>query len=97
MFGQSFSKERDPAIFTSNWDFVEFLITSPEPPIQSILNATPIYYENLSEHESFRNQVYQQIYPNEILFAKQFTNYFRGIVFSKSFAIIWLNEFLRSI
>lgn len=52
------------------WDFVEFLLTSPELPIKGLdSNYKPIYDENPSKHELKRQSVYPHIANHALLFA----------------------------
>ena len=34
---------REKATFTDSWDFMEFLITSPEPPVIGMRNGSPVF------------------------------------------------------
>ena len=40
---------REPDIFTSNWDFMEFMITSVEPPVRDLKNGEPVYMSGVHD------------------------------------------------
>ena len=52
------------------WDFVEYMMTSPEAPIHNIKNNSVIYKNNLSKQEVEREKRYVTISENIIAFAK---------------------------
>ena len=87
---------REPQIFTKNWDIMEFLITSIEPPIMNLNEGVPTYMDNVSEFELFRNHVYQFVSKGEVDFAAQVKKVFGEMVpkLSKEFAVEWINSFL---
>ena len=52
---------RSSDVFTYNWDFIEFLISSPEFPIKSVCSdGTPVYMDP-PEEELKRSEVYNYI------------------------------------
>lgn len=69
-----------------NWDFIEFLLSSPEAPIENIENEQPIYRDILSKEDKY----YQKIFPhlekgilNYILLYRKVFDGISNIIFSK--------------
>lgn len=84
-------------VFTANWNFIEFLITSPEYPVKNIdENGTPIYDSNPSKYEIERAKLYPFISDAAILFSTDVRNIFDGrdIFLSNSILIKWVNIFI---
>jgi len=84
-------------VFTANWNFIEFLITSPEYPIKNISSdGKPIYDKNPSENEILRSTIYPKIADSAIDFANEVNAFFHGkdIFFDASDLITWINLFV---
>ncbi len=43
------------------WDFIEYMLTSPEPPIQQIRNCEVLYTENVTLEEKKRESIYLSV------------------------------------
>jgi len=57
--------------FTKNWDLMEFLMTSCEPPVVGVEDGQPVYQEVIEEHERERMEWYQYVSRGEIEFVKE--------------------------
>ena len=91
----SFQGNRD--IYTANWNFIEFLLTSPEYPIKNISeDGAPIYDTNPSANELWRAQTYPQIASSALDFAKDIHQLFGGndIFITASDIISWINAYI---
>ncbi|MCM1324616.1 MAG: hypothetical protein NC218_10880 [Acetobacter sp.] len=68
-----------PNIFTHNWNFIEFLLTSPEHPIINLnTNGTPIYAKEQHPMEIKRSALYKEIVSGAIAFAEMMVKTFNG-------------------
>ena len=72
------------------WDFVEYMMTSPEPPIKNIKNNQTIYITNISEDEKKRETLYPTISEKICLFAQNLQK-ITNISFSEPLIIEWTN------
>ena len=70
---KSFEKEVKSKIL--DWNFTEFLITSPEPPIKNIIDLKPVY-SVASKYEENRMKIYEYISEGIIEFSKIAKNCF---------------------
>ena len=69
----------DNTIFTKNWNFMEFLFSSPEYPIQGISeDKKPIYKNNPDEYEILRAKIYPSISDAAVDFALEVKDLFKG-------------------
>ncbi|GAA8088545.1 hypothetical protein Neuguinea78_07480 [Helicobacter pylori] len=59
-------------IYFHNWDFVEFLLTSPEYPILNVENSVPIYQKNVPSCEKHRSKVYEKVVEGAVGYASYF-------------------------
>ena len=78
----------------ADWDIMEFLITSPEPPIEDISeNGLPIHKE-LTEYEKTRSTVYPFVSDGAILFTETLKQFFGDIqvLFSAEDVTEWINK-----
>lgn len=66
-------------IFTKNWDFMEFLITSPEYPVENITeDGQPVYTKTPSPYEIVRSKLYNNVMQGELDFANDVQKMFGG-------------------
>jgi predicted HAD superfamily hydrolase len=81
--------------FTYNWNFIEFLMTAPEPPVIKIDNGIPIYEDNPRAEESNLNAIYPSVSQGAIEFANDINRIFDGAdIFLESREIVnWINAF----
>lgn len=80
-----------------DWDIMEFLITSPEPPIEDITtDGLPIYKE-LSEYEKTRSLVYPFVSKGAVLFTKIIKQFFSDIQVTMTAEDVtkWINNFCK--
>ncbi len=78
-----------------DWDFCEFLITSPESPIQDITpDGTPIYKKQ-SLMEKSRSEAYRFVSDGAIMFATLMREFFGDITVNISARDVteWINNF----
>ena len=90
--------QTDAQYFTDNWNFMEFLITSPEYPIKNIDNeGNPIYAEKESEYEIKRSKLYPDIAEGALDFTKDVQTWFGGydIYLSASDIVNWVNVYIE--
>ncbi|MBN3063663.1 HAD-IA family hydrolase [Pectobacterium aquaticum] len=86
-------------IYTKNWDFMEFLLTSPEFPIKRMaLDGTPIYDDTPSKFEKIRSEIYPSISDNAVTFANDIKDIFgsKDIYLTSSILIEWINCFIEN-
>lgn len=84
-------------VFTANWNFIEFLITSPEYPIKNITaDGYPVYDSNPTKAEIKRAELYPDISKSAILFANDIKSKFLGydIYLEGKVLIDWVNTFI---
>ncbi len=63
-----------------NWNFTEFLLTSPEYPISDIQDNLPVYEKNVNEYERQRKDLYLQLYCGNMRFIADITRIFKGFL-----------------
>lgn len=83
---------------TNNWNFVEFLITSPEPPVENVINGNPIFKENISKFEKEQRNNYKFISDGAVEFAHDIISIFGYApdLFMSDFALTsHLNAFIN--
>ena len=73
---KAFQKEKEHTIF--DWNLIEFLITSPEPPIKNISDSKPVYSVP-SKYEENRMEIYKYISDGIVEFTKILKTYFDGL------------------
>lgn len=81
------------------WDFVEFLLTSPELPIKGIdSNYNPIYDQNPTKHELKRQSVYPHIANHALLFASDLQAIFgnTNVYFTPQLMAAYLDYFCQN-
>lgn len=89
----SFSKAH--AFNFVDWDFMEFLITAPEPPISDIKDGKPAYKTNISPYEQKRIDVYPEVSEGAVLFANVLQMFLKDIDWDINAEEItaWINNF----
>ena len=77
----------------SNWNVMEFIMTSPEPPVRSLDDGSPVYYQpNAFEEE--RQAVFAEVSAGVLDFARDACR--AGLpFFSAKEMVRWLNAYLR--
>ena len=81
------------------WDFVEFLLTSPELPVKGIdSNYQPIYDQNPKKHELKRQSVYPHIANHALLFANDLQTIFgnTNVYFAPQLMTAYLDYFCQN-
>ncbi|WP_154404131.1 HAD-IA family hydrolase [Helicobacter pylori] len=80
------------SIYFHNWDFMEFLLTSPEYPILNVENGVPIYQKDVSSCEKHRSKAYEKIVEGAVGYA----SYFKESQISLDIhdVIKWVNFFI---
>ncbi len=79
-------------VYFHNWDFMEFLLTSPEYPILNVENGVPIYQKDVSSCEKHRSKAYEKIVEGAVGYA----SYFKESQISLDIhdVIEWVNFFI---
>lgn len=83
-------------VFTANWNFIEFLITSPEYPIKNITErGEPVYESKPSPYEIKRVELYPTIAGAIVDFAEDVRERFDGhdIFLDAPTIVKWVNYF----
>ncbi len=80
------------SIYFHNWDFMEFLLTSPEYPILNVENGIPIYQKDVSSCEKHRSKVYKEIVEGAVEYALYFKE--SHISLDIHDVIEWVNFFI---
>lgn len=94
----SMASVSDARYFTSNWNFIEFLITSPEYPIKNITSdGQPVYDPQPNPSEVWRAGIYPHISAGAVQFAEEINGIFnqRNIHLSSSTVVKWVNCFVE--
>lgn len=76
------------------WNFIEFLITSPEAPISGMIGHNPIYKEDISHFEKNRMSIYTSIDEGACLLVKTIKELSLKTPSSREGTISWINLFL---
>lgn len=76
------------------WNMMEFIMTSPEPPIRAMDGSQPLY-QNTTPFESYRNTIFEGIEAGVLKFVRDIckNGYFPN--FSSQFITKWVNDFLK--
>lgn len=79
----------------ADWDFMEFLITAPEPPIEDIKSGKPVH-KSISKEEAIRIKIYPEVSEGAVLFAHVITKFFGkiSIDFTAKEITAWINKFI---
>ena len=92
-------KQDNKNIYTENWNFIEFLLSSPEFPIKNMSeDGKPIYDDNPDNNEIWRSQTYPQIAEGALNFVKDIQDIFgcNDIYLTAQDLINWINEFISN-
>ena len=76
----------------SNFDFIEFIMTSPEPPIIDIKNKTVIY-KNLTKYEAINNEISKHIVEGAMDFARDSQEILKNLDMSSKSALDLINYY----
>lgn len=76
------------------WNLMEFIMTSPEPPIIGFDNLEPLYME-ATPYELTREALFAQIEKGVLEFAENTIKEYPDIVFSNKTITQWVNAFLK--
>ncbi|MDR3348934.1 MAG: HAD-IA family hydrolase [Acidaminococcales bacterium] len=82
---------------TKKWDFMEFLLTSPEYPIVNIrMDGSPVYDSHPSEHERFQRSIYPAIANGALQFARDIKDIFGDmqVYLSANTLVRWIDIFI---
>lgn len=85
--------------FTDNWNFIEFLITSPEHPVKNIdKDGKPVYAEKESEYEIRRANLYPEIVTGALHFVNDIQEWFgkNDIYLAEQDIISWVNAYIEN-
>lgn len=76
------------------WNMMEFIMTSPEPPICAMDGNLPLY-QNATPFESYRSTIFKEIETGVLSFVREIckNGYFPN--FSSQFITKWVNDFLK--
>ena len=88
----------DKYFFTDKWNFMEFLITSPEFPIKNIDDdGNPIFKSIENPYEEKRTKLYPDIVNGALNFANEIKDWFKGndIYLTPQDVIGWVNLYLE--
>jgi HAD superfamily hydrolase (TIGR01549 family) len=94
-FQRNYFEDRKDYII-KNWNFIEFLLTSPEPPLLSVSpNVKPLYIPEPSPFEKTRGELYPRISEYAVRFAEDIKNIFGGKDIYLTYLEIteWINIF----
>lgn len=58
------------------WDFIEFLFTSFELPIENIKDLKPVYRKNINEEDTSKINIYKDVYAGIKLYLNDYLNIF---------------------
>lgn len=81
------------------WNYVEFLLSSPEHPIKGVhANGEAIFSSNQSPYEYERSRLYSDIEEGALMFANDVKELFNGhdIFLSASVLSSWIDAFLEN-
>lgn len=93
-FKEFIKNDQEPnRVFTKNWNFMEFLMTSPEYPIKTVNKGKPVYDPNPNDAEKTRRAVYPFVSDGTVEFANDVKELFDNadIYFDSSTLVAWIN------
>ncbi len=61
---------------TKNWNFMEFLTTSPEPPVRDLTDDGKPIYDDSNVCERWRSRLYRDVAEGELAFVRDFVEFF---------------------
>ena len=78
-------------------NLTEFLITSPEPPLENIIDCKPVYKDS-TKYDDIRSRVYNDIAKGILDFTKDYQNFFKNspVYLSSDSIFEFLTEFLNT-
>lgn len=87
------NNQKTDKVFTKNWNFMEFLMTSPEYPIKMVENGKPVYDSNPSDAEKTRHAVYPFVSDGAVAFANDVKKIFHDadIYLDAPTLVAWVN------
>ena len=87
------NNQKSDKVFTKNWNFMEFLMTSPEYPIKMVKDGKPVYDPNPSMAEKTRHAVYPFVSDGAVAFAHDVNQLFNGadIYLDGPTLVAWVN------
>ena len=84
-----------PSINVGDWRIMEFIMTSPERPLQTLENGQPVYKEQIRPEEERRIQIFPDIEMGILEFVHLAKEVFaaHNITFSNATVTDWINDF----
>lgn len=76
------------------WNLMEFIMTSPEPPICAMHGNQPVY-QNATLFENFRSTIFEQIETGVLEFVHDVCRDGNFLEFSNKLITKWVNSFLK--
>lgn len=76
------------------WNLMEFIMTSPEPPICAMRGSQPVY-QNTTPFEDYRSTIFEQIEAGVLKFVRNICRSGEFPQFSNQFITKWINDFLK--
>ena len=89
--------QNDASVYTRNWNFIEFLLTSPEYPIKNMDSlGKPVYDKNPNQAEIYRAKIYPDISKGAIQFTKDIQSIFgdNDIFLEGESLVKYINNFI---
>ncbi len=89
--------QHDASVYTKNWNFIEFLLTSPEYPIKNMdSNGKPVYTDTPDEAEKYRARIYPDISEGAVQFTKDIQTVFgnNDIFLDGKTLVKYINNFI---
>lgn len=91
---EAFQKERYHTVDT--WNIMEFIMSSPEPPVQNIIQGHPIYYQ-AHNSETRRIEIFEEMSHGILEFVQSMSRQDPEFPYiPNSVAVQWINDFLRN-
>ena len=88
----TFQKEDYHKIYC--WNLIEFILTSPEPPLSDWNGNTPIF-QKVDYYESERKKIFLQIENGVLNFVQDVLKIDSELEFTNDFITKWVNSFLK--
>ncbi|WP_104748893.1 HAD-IA family hydrolase [Helicobacter cetorum] len=80
-------------VLFDNWEYMEFLMTSEEPPILTLKDNLPIYQNNVSPYEKTRSEIYASVIEGALAYASYFKE---SLIPIDVYSIVeWTNFFIN--
>lgn len=89
-----FREDSKEKVYFRDWNFMELLMTAPEPPIENIIN-NKIIHKNVSAEEQKRIEIYPYISAGIVNFARDINSIFgnKNVYMDNSIVEKWINLF----